>query len=89
MGRLKSGSKIAHFSMVNEGVSSAWITQHYNQFLDTKKVVTGGNLTTELSANLTTEDLNVLVEEDVISSIEITTIPFVADENKEVEEDLP
>ena len=88
MGRLKTGSRLAHFSMINDGVTSTWITAHYNQLLDTR-LDNQDDLETEASVTMTTEDSLDLQSEEYTTSLEITTIPFVADESKEVDEDLP
>jgi hypothetical protein len=88
MARVKTGTKMAHFSMINDGVTSAWVTNHYNQLLDTRLDVQD-DLLTEDSLDLQTENSLTIELQDQTTSLEITTIPFVADENKVVDEDLP
>jgi len=80
MGRLKSGSKISHFSMLSNESTSTHITENYNFLLRTQVEQSGVVLLTELDANLETEDSLTINGEAEELTPEITTISFVADE---------
>lgn len=80
MGRLKSGSKISHFSMLSNESSATNITENYNFLLRTKVPQSGIVLLTELDVSLETEDSLTINGEAEDLTPEITTISFVSDE---------
>ena len=81
MARLKSGSKISHFSILSNESTSTHITENYNFLLRTNIEQPGVVLLTEADANLETEDSLTINGEDLVNlTPEITTISFVADE---------
>ena len=81
MARLKSGSKISHFSILSNESTSTNITEHYNFLLRTKTSPPGVVLLTESDVNLETENSLTINMEAESLSVEITTIDFVGDES--------
>ena len=80
MARLKSGSKISHFSMLSNESTLTHINENYNFLLRTQVEQLGVVLLTELDANLETEDSLTINGEAEDLTPEITTISFVSDE---------
>ena len=81
MGRVKSGTRMSHVSVISKEVDSAWVTDHYNGLL--KTVFTDVlSLETEDAVTMTTEDAITLQTNEPQQDIEITTISFVANDTQ-------
>ena len=80
MARLKSGSKISHFSILSNESTSTHITENYNFLLRTKVEQLGVVVLTEADANLETENSLTINGEAEDLTPEITTISFIGDE---------
>ena len=81
MGRVKSGTRMSHVSVISKEVDSAWVTDHYNGLLKTV-FVDVLSLETEDSVTMTTEDAITLQTNEPQQDIEITTISFVANDTQ-------
>ena len=81
MGRVKSGTRMSHVSVISKEVDSAWVTDHYNGLLKTV-FVDALSLETEDAVTMTTEDAITLQTNEPQQDIEITTISFVANDTQ-------
>jgi len=81
MGRVKSGTRMSHVSVISKEVDSAWVTDHYNGLLKTV-FVDVLSLETEDDVTMTTEDAITLQTNEPQQDIEITTISFVANDTQ-------
>lgn len=78
MARAKSGTRMAFVSVMSEDKELAWITDHYNGFLDT--TTEQDTILTESGAVIQTETAESLQINVDPTDTEIISIAFVGDE---------